>query len=130
MDVIFDESLFKKIAKKVLMKEQKGDLNLSIALVGQKVIKGLNKRYRKKNRPTDVLSYMYSKNASEIVICPQVVKQNAKKFGTTFKKELARVLIHGILHLAGYNHEKKKTETKKMKEKEECYFSKILNPKS
>jgi len=118
-----DNGFFKKIAKKVLMKERNSNLNLSIALVGPNIIKGLNKRYRKKNRPTDVLSFTYNKGSGEVVICPQVIRENAKKFRTTFKKELDRVLIHGILHLLGYDHEKSAAEAKKMEKKQNYYLS-------
>lgn len=61
----------------------------------------------------------------EVVICLKEVKKNARRFGYTFEKELARVLIHGILHLLGYDHEKTKKEAKKMREKEEYYLSRI-----
>ena len=97
------ERFFKKIAEDVLKKE-KTQLDLSIALVGSKEIKALNRKYRKKDRPTDVLSFQYD-NSGEIVICPEVVKANAKKYQSVFKKELTRVLIHGILHILGYNHQ-------------------------
>ena len=93
----------KGLAKKVLKEENKKELELSIALVGQARIKGLNKKYRKKDKPTDVLSFSYG-DAGEIVICPEEVRKNAEKYHSTFKKELDRVLIHGIWHLLGYNH--------------------------
>jgi len=61
----------------------------------------------------------------EIVICLREVKKNAKRFSLIFEKELARVLIHGILHLLGYNHEKSEKEAEKMRKKEE-YYLKLL----
>jgi probable rRNA maturation factor len=115
-----DEGFLKRIVKNVLKKEKKKVNDLSIALVGPKRIKELNKKYRRKNRVTDVLAF--SQGLEEVVICLSEVKKNAKRFGLTFKKELARVLIHGILHLLGYNH-KKNRETKKMEEKEKFYLS-------
>lgn len=109
-----NKDFLNKISKKVLEKENKKDVDLSIALVGEKRIKGLNKKYRRKNRITDVLSFSYN-NSGEIVICLKEVKKDAKKFKSIFKKELTRVLIHGILHLLGYNH-------KTMDKKEKYYF--------
>ena len=67
-------------------------------------IRELNRKYRQKNKATDILSFQYG-NAGEIVICLKEVKKNARRFQSTFKKELARVLIHGILHILGYSHQ-------------------------
>ena len=93
-----DKEFLKMVAKKVLTKENRKMVDLSIALVGQGRIKELNKRHRKKNKATDVLSFQYN-NSGEVVICLREVKKNAKQFKSTFKKELARVLIHGIKNL-------------------------------
>jgi probable rRNA maturation factor len=119
-----DKKLFKELAFKVLKKETKGcfEKDLSIAIVAPSRIKELNKRYRKKDRPTDVLSFEDKESWGEIVICPAEVRRNAKKFNSNFKKELSRVLIHGVLHLLGYDHEKAKEE-EKMKKKEEYYLN-------
>jgi len=115
-----DEEFLKKAAEKVLGGEKKeGDL--SIALVGQGRIRELNKKYRGKNRATDALAFP-GDGLGEIVICLGEVKKNAKRFNSTFEKELARVLIHGILHLLGYDHERPGKEAKQMKEKEEYYL--------
>lgn len=119
-----DKKLFKELAFKVLKKETKDcfEKDLSIAIVAPSRIKELNKRYRKKDRPTDVLSFEDKESWGEIVICPAEVRRNAKKFNSNFKKELSRVLIHGVLHLLGYDHEKAKEE-EKMKKKEEYYLN-------
>ena len=63
--------------------------------------------------------------AGEIVICLREVKKNAKRANIALKKELTRVLIHGILHLLGYDHEKSKIEAEKMREKEETYVKNV-----
>lgn len=118
-----NEEFLKEVAKKVLEGENEAENNLSIALVGQGRIRELNKKYRKKNKVTDVLTF--GEGLNEIVICLREVKKNAKGFKSTFKKELARVLIHGILHLLGYNHEKDTKEAEKMEEKQNYYLSRI-----
>ena len=125
-----DEDFLKKTAKMVLEGEHpsKGrvpeEANLSIALVGQGRMRELNKKYRKKNRVTDVLAFPYS-DSGEVIVCLKEVKKNAKKYDTTFEKELSKVLIHGILHLLGYNHEKSEVQAKKMEEKENYYLEKL-----
>lgn len=151
-----DEEFLKKICQEVLKKEKKedkdlstqpsakrakrGEVSLSIALVGQGRIRKINKRYREKNRVTDVLAFPESKvllekfkvgpiqraqNLGEIIICLREVNKNARKDNITPEKELARVLIHGILHLLGYDHEKSEAEAEKMRKKEESYLLKI-----
>lgn len=124
----------KNIARNVLKGEGRGDSELSIVLVGQKRMRELNRRYRKKNKSTDVLSFpesrlspfsVSSKNGvylGEIVISLWDVKKNAKRFGIPWREELARDLIHGILHLVGYNHEKSDSEAKKMFQLQEHYL--------
>jgi probable rRNA maturation factor len=118
-----DTVFLKKVAAKVLKGEKnKKKIELSIAIVNPQEIKKLNKEYRKKNKPTDVLSFgEIGGDISEIVICPEEVEKNGKDF----KKELTLVLIHGILHLFSYDHEKTKKEAEKMFQKQEEYFSKI-----
>ncbi len=95
--------------------------------------KKLNKKTFSKNIPTDVLSFpLYNnidsinrldKNMSEdmgdMFICREVIKKNAKIYNKEFVEELQYIVIHGLLHLIGYSHEKndklKKYETQLMK---------------
>lgn len=111
----------KDVAKHVLKGENKGRLAVSLGLVSPREIKKLNQKYRKKNRPTDVLSFLYE-DSGEIILCPEVIRQNAKQFKNSFKKELNRILIHGLLHLVGYDHEGSKAEAERMWEKENYYL--------
>lgn len=120
-----DKSFLKKIARSILLKEYpKKDIELSIVLVDSKTIRALNRKCRKKDKATDVLSFGSAKEElPEIVICPEEVEKNAKE---SFKKELAKVLIHGILHIMGYEHEKKESEAKIMFKKQEEYLLKLI----
>ncbi|MDD5145143.1 MAG: rRNA maturation RNase YbeY [Candidatus Pacebacteria bacterium] len=126
-----DKKALIKAAEGVLKKEKKSGLDLSIALVGQSRIKELNKIYRKKDKPTDVLSFSYYDSlghspvseAGEIVICLSEVKKNAKKSGISSQRELIHILIHGVLHVLGHDHEKSKREAEIMRKKEEYYSS-------
>ena len=122
-----DEEFLKGVARKVLEGEsasrRKKEDNLSIVLVGQGRMRELNKKYRKKNKVTDVLTF--GNGLNEIVICLREVKKNAKKYSIALEKELTRVLIHGILHLLGYNHEGDIKEAEKMDEKQNYYLSLI-----
>jgi len=121
-----DEEFFKKTAKMILKGENKKEANLSIALVGQGRISELNRRYRGKKRVTDILAFPNKEiGLGEIVICFMEVKKNAKKYGLIFEKEFSKVLIHGILHLLGYNHEESEKEAERMRKKEEYYLSQL-----
>ena len=115
------KEFLKKVAKKVLKGENKEGLELSIALVGQSRIRKLNKKYRGNDRPTDVLSFP-ADTGGELIICLSEVKKNAKRYSLTFQEELAKVLIHGVLHLLGYEHEKSATKADRMRKKEEHYL--------
>lgn len=133
-----DQHFVKKVVEKVLTAEERPqESDVSIAFVGPGRMRKLNKAYRQKNRATDVLAFPESKVAlekfkigptkevkglGEIIICPREVKKNAKRFNTAFEKELTRVVVHGILHLLGCDHEKSEKEAKRMEEKEMAHL--------
>ncbi len=103
--------------------------NISIVLVADKKIQELNKIYRQKNKVTDVLSFGDwddKKFLGEVFICLSQAKRQAKKYGTTLKQELTRLLVHGLLHLAGFDHEKTKQEEKEMLGKQEKIIKAIF----
>ncbi|HHE76410.1 MAG TPA: rRNA maturation RNase YbeY [Candidatus Parcubacteria bacterium] len=132
-----DERKLKAIAEQVLADEKEKNKEMSVVLVGESRMRLLNKKYRNKDKPTDVLSFGRTKGVSgfleselgEIVICPAAIKKNALKYGVSFEEELVRVLVHGILHLLGYNHERREKESAIMRKKENFYLSKYLKNK-
>lgn len=99
-----DEDFLKGVAKKVIKRENKA-IDISIVLVGKKRIRTLNKKYRKEDRVTDVLSF--GSDLNEIIICSSFVKS---------KKDLTEILIHGLLHILGHKH------SEKMFEKQDNYL--------
>jgi len=117
-----DSVFLKRIARKTIDVVGKLD-NISLVFVGEQKIQAINKKYRAKDKPTDVLSF---ERLDEIFICPQVVKIQAKELNISFKNELARVLIHGILHLKGFDHEKGGKEADKMEKLENNILSNII----
>ena len=124
---IVDKKFFSNVAKIVLSEENKEKQTISLAFVGEKDIKELNKKFRKNNKTTDVLSFDLKggEYLGEVVICPDIVKENAEKNKVSVKNELLKVFIHGILHLCGYEHEKSEKQAKEMEQKEKLYLSKI-----
>ena len=123
-----DRKFFLTIAKKVLKGENRETTNLSIAFVNSKEIQKINKKFRKKDKPTDVLSFekssKFKDELSEVIICPDYVKKNMDS-RVSLKKELAKMLIHGILHTLGYDHEISILEGDRMFKKQEYYIAKI-----
>jgi probable rRNA maturation factor len=112
-----NEKKFSTVAKKVLSGENRVTEDVSLAVVSKEEIKKLNKKFRGKNEPTDVLSFeLNDKNIlGEIVICPEMVQD----------QDLLKVFVHGVLHLCGYDHEKSNAEAKIMEEKEKLYLPKL-----
>ncbi len=90
----------------------------SITLCDNKYIHEINREYRKKDKPTDVITFVMSDepfpiesgedelfSAGDIIISLETVKENSNFFKVEYEEELKRVLIHGILHLKGLDHE-------------------------
>jgi len=75
-----------------------------VAFVEEKESQKINKAYRQKDKPTNVLSFSLSKNAGELILCPAVIKREAKDFGRNFSNFLCFLVIHGMLHLKGMEH--------------------------
>lgn len=100
--------------------------HLSIVLIGSGRMRKLNKKHRGKNKVTDVLAFpandLDRNNLGEIVICTREVVKNAKRLNSEFEKELITILIHGTLHILGYDHEKSEAEAKKMEQKQNQYI--------
>ncbi|MGB9893377.1 MAG: rRNA maturation RNase YbeY, partial [Candidatus Saccharicenans sp.] len=82
-----------------------------VSLVGPVAIRALNKKYRHKDQPTDVLSFsLWEKGPDgkfylgDIIICPEVAKKQARKQGHSLLREVEILTIHGFLHLLGFEH--------------------------
>ncbi|HDQ02975.1 MAG TPA: rRNA maturation RNase YbeY [Deltaproteobacteria bacterium] len=111
------------------------DVELSISLVDDEQIKNINKQYLGKNKPTNVLSFSMRENEygdinphilGDIVISAETAQKDALKGGLTLAQEIDYLLIHGLLHLLGYDHEEAgKDEAIKMRRKEKELFHAI-----
>jgi probable rRNA maturation factor len=103
--------------------------NISIALVDNTQISKLNKIYLKKNDATDVLSFPYDVRGKEIngeiVVSVERAYKMAKYYHSTPKKELILYIIHGLLHLVGYNDINEK-ERRKMVRKQSQLLEKVM----
>ena len=124
-----DENFVKNIVRAALTREKISEKSaLYVIFVGRNRMQALNKKHRNKNKVTDVLSFKVredfvsppseGKFLGEILICPPFIKKQARRLGVSFEKELAHVLIHGVFHLLGHEHEHSDIAQKKMHERE------------
>lgn len=91
---------FLKIKEHVLGKKYE----LSLAFVGRDLSRRLNKEYKGKDKPTNILSFPLSKTEGEIVINHHKAKSEASSFEQTPRQHLLFLFIHGVLHLKGMQH--------------------------
>jgi len=120
------------------LKKNQEDYYVSIFLTNNYDIKKLNNKFRKINKPTNVLSFiqdeklrlMGSKHVillGDIVISLEKISSEAKDLGKKFSDHFMHICIHGLLHLFGYNH-KKESEAKIMQEKEISILKQLSIP--
>jgi probable rRNA maturation factor len=130
INVLFDEgvaaevepSWLESMARRVLAAEKVADeAELSLVITGQEKIRQLNRDYRSLDEPTDVLAFASGEQAAgapafvpppdgvlhlgEVIISYPQAQLQAAEHGHTVNKELSILLIHGLLHLLGYDHE-------------------------
>ena len=106
-------SKIQSAAQKALKYLKLKNLALSIVFVGEQRMRRINKEYLGHDYVTDVLTFEHG----EILICPAVAKRNARRFGSSVEKELLLYVVHGILHLAGYD-DHTPADIQKMRKKE------------
>lgn len=103
---------------------------LGVLLVGDKEIHELNRQYLGRDRPTNVLAFPMdgpsNRLLGDIVISVQTAQREAEERGVSLEEHLALLLIHGVLHLLGYDHEKGGKEATKMRKKEKELLKVIL----
>ncbi len=99
--------------------------SVSLILVNKEEIQKLNMQYRGLDRETDVLSFESGEKIylGEIFICIDKVKSQAEEYGHSLEREFAFLLVHGLLHLQGYDHQNPEDEEKMKKKQEEILNS-------
>ena len=110
---------------------------ISILFTNDKEIQVLNNQFRHKDKPTDVLSFPQIdpkipdqsslQSLGDIVISLETAKRQSKKYKVTFEQEILRLLIHSVLHLLGYDHEKvSKAKAQKMRRLEKRIYTQLV----
>ena len=117
----------KKVVSTVLRSEKVGSHSVSVLLTDNKKIRAINKKYLGHDYATDVISFgLDEKNfLGDVVVSVEMARQKARELGIPFKEELARYLVHGVLHLIGYR-DKTRRDYSKMHKKQEHILKKIV----
>ena len=114
---------------------------ISVTFVDNKQIQELNKQYRNKDMPTDVLSFPMGENGvydinrdtgakilGDIVLSMEMAMEQAKRYGHSLEREIGYLTAHSMLHLLGYDHENGGMERVRMREKEEYVMTQLGLP--
>ncbi len=104
------------------------DAELSVLFVGDRAMRSLNRRYRGKDKTTDVLSFALQEGGfshvqpgmlGDIVISVPAAGRQARDAGHSVQREIDQLLVHGLLHLLGYDHERGIGEARRMRRREQ-----------
>ena len=85
-----------------------GSSNITLRIVGEREGRELNARFRKRHKATNVLSFPYGSGSGDVILCHPVIAREARAQGKALAAHYAHLVVHGILHLRGYDHEKKR----------------------
>lgn len=123
------QNLEQNLLKKRILKKSQTALELTLVFLDTKAAKELNQQFRGKAYATDVLSFDPSEPGAlgELVMCPEVLVKQAQEHGLSYQHELGYMLIHGILHLLGYDHETNEQDAAEMFGIQDPLFEKLLN---
>lgn len=102
---------------------------ITLVFLNDKEARALNKKYRGKNYATDVLSFSAEGDPGslgELVICPSVISRQAREHGLLVREELGYMVLHGFLHLLGYDHETNEREAREMFALQDELFERLL----
>jgi len=135
--VTFDQARLERLARAILSDVGETSAELGIMLVGDQRMRGLNRRYRGKDRTTDVLAFAMRKAFTlhalrltpdmlgDVVISVPTAWRQAKEARRSLDEELAWLLVHGILHLCGYDHARSEREARRMHRRERMILRSI-----
>jgi probable rRNA maturation factor len=130
-----EEASLKKVAQKILNDLECPDGELSVVIVDDGQIREINRDYLQRDWPTNVISFamregeggeFHPELLGDVVISADTAARDAAEAGLPFESELYFLLLHGVLHLFGYDHERGSEEdARRMEEKERTLFASI-----
>ena len=116
-----------KTIEEVIRNESKVSGEINIIITNDEIIREMNRQFLRHNYNTDVIAFNYNEGSyinGEIYISIDTVKRNSSEYKVYLKEEVLRVIIHGILHLLGFN-DTEKSEREKMKKMEDFWLQKF-----
>lgn len=136
--VTFDQARLDRQARAILSDVGEASAELGILFVGDQRMRSLNRQYRGKDRTTDVLAFAMreaphssSSVLGDVVIAVPTAVRQAKEGQRSLDEELTVLLVHGILHLCGYDHERSEKEARRMQRRERMILRSLARlPKS
>lgn len=126
----FEPSALKALIRRVLKKESRQDCRLTLIFTDSSHLRRLNRRYRGKDKVTDVISFAMTEGAGsqynakelgDVFISLPRARRQAREYRVTPEEEIRRLAVHGVLHLLGYDH-KKPGPASRMRLKEEFHL--------
>ena len=125
-----NKSIYKTIVKRlpVFLKKQLPK-KVAVISITEKTSRELNRTYRKKDKPTNVLSFKYGADYGEILVCSAIIRREAKEQGHSYRYQMTWMVLHGMLHLAGWHHERSRVATERVDGVERNILAKIFGIK-
>ena len=124
-DPTFDRARLDRLARVILSDVGEASAELGILFVGDQRMRGFNRQYRGKDRTTDVLAfamreapYASARLLGDVVISVPTATRQARQGQRSLDEELTVLLVHGVLHLCGYDHERSEKEARRMHRRE------------
>lgn len=120
--------LEKEFLKRKIFSKKTAAKELTLVFLNPPEAKATNRQFRGKNYATDVLSFegMAADSLGELILCPQVLQKQAREHDLKYQEELGYMILHGVLHLLGYDHETGAADAKKMFALQDAIFAKLV----
>ncbi|HSE57993.1 MAG TPA: rRNA maturation RNase YbeY [Nitrospiraceae bacterium] len=125
-------AVWERLGQDILRLIRKPHAEVSVLLVGDRRMRRLNKQYRKRDKSTDVLAFPLQEGPGprtvllgDVVICVPMARRQARESNHSLERELTVLLVHGILHLCGYDHERGVEEARRMQRRERAILRQV-----
>ncbi len=118
-----DSGRWRAFTAKALKLTRAGDADVTVVLISDRAMREINRQWRGKRGTTDVLSFSANQdefekldglNLGDILISVEQAARQAKEHGLSFENEVAQLILHGLLHLSGYDHETDRGEMNRL----------------